>query len=70
MSELTCDLLLVGIIVVASCREATNLFEVVFNKVFEPLDTVGLALWKRKTSVSNCLLLDSVNEVVSLAKAY
>ena len=44
-------------------QKATDLLEVLFDKVLKPLDAVGSALWKRKTSASNCPLWDGGGEV-------
>ena len=63
MSGPTCDLPPVGVMAVASCGEATDLLEVVFDEVLEPLDAAGSALWRRRTSASDCPLRYSVGEV-------
>lgn len=35
-------------------------------KALKPLDVVGLALWKKKTSALDCLLQDGVRDLIGL----
>lgn len=49
------DLLLISVMIVAFYKKATNLLEVLFDKVLKLLDA-RVQFFKKKMSASNCLL--------------
>lgn len=47
----------------SSTLKVTNLLDVLFDKMFGPLNIAELVFWKKKTSASNCSLWDSEDKV-------